>query len=122
MRYYVHGINCLQVGWVRFDLLLVIIGIFSMLVVGNVDTDTEALGTLMVLRILRIIRLARIFRLMVQFKELWMLSRGLLQSAFTMAHVFLLLVVMLYLFACLALEVITKSSLREVDPEFDRYA
>jgi Ca2+-binding EF-hand superfamily protein len=75
----------------------------------------------MVLRILRLLRLARAVRLFPQFKALWMLVRGFLASAGTMFYTFVLMLLILYLFANLAIEVITKdTALREAEPEFDR--
>jgi hypothetical protein len=83
MRFYAQRLHCLQNGWVRFDLLLVGMGVLSSWVVdpivaslGNDSDVKETLGPLMVLRVLRLFRLARAVRLLVQFKTLWMLVRG----------------------------------------------
>jgi Ca2+-binding EF-hand superfamily protein len=75
----------------------------------------------MVLRVLRLLRLARAVRLFSQFKALWMLVRGLLSSAGTISYTFLLLALILYLFANMAIELITKDEeLRSQDAEFDQ--
>merc|ERR1719261_777923 len=92
------------------------------------SSDTEGsndaaklLGPVMVLRVLRLARLARTVRLLAQFKELWMLVRVLMSSAGTMFYTFLLIFIILYVFACLGIELITTDvELREDDPEFNR--
>ena len=118
MRFFAHGRACLSSAWVRFDFVLVTLGLFTTLVVEPMierssDTDGEPsdaaklLGPVMVLRVLRLARLARAVRLLAQFKELWMLVRGLMSSAGTMFYTFLLIIIILYVFACLAIELIT---------------
>merc|ERR1711904_630386 len=85
-----------------------------------VGASKEQLGPFMVLRVLRLLRLARAVRLFSQFKPLWMLVRGLLSSAGTMCYTFILMLLILYLFANLAIEVITKdTALREENEDFD---
>jgi hypothetical protein len=71
---------------------------------------------LLVLRMLRLFRLARAVRLLVQFKTLWMLVRGLIGSASTIAYTFGLIVLILYIFACMAMELITKKHLNSPEP------
>jgi len=52
---------------------------------------------------------------LVQFKTLWMLVRGLIGSASTIAYTFSLIVLILYIFACIAMELITKKHLQSPD-------
>merc|ERR1719353_2738953 len=91
------------------------------------DTDGEPsdaaklLGPVMVLRVLRLARLARAVRLLAQFKELWMLVRGLMSSAGTMFYTFLLIIIILYVFACLAIELITTDQEMRKDPDYNVY-
>eukprot|EP00440_Ansanella_granifera_P050368 gb/GFBE01054588.1/.p1 GENE.gb/GFBE01054588.1/~~gb/GFBE01054588.1/.p1 ORF type:complete len:535 (+),score=120.48 gb/GFBE01054588.1/:1-1605(+) len=122
LRFYVMGCSCLQSGWVRFDLVLVGFGIFTswimtpiveLVAMLNQNNDSaaspkEMFAPFMVLRVLRLFRLVRAVRLLVQFKTLWMLVRGLLSSASTILYTFLLISLMLYITACLAVEMITK--------------
>jgi hypothetical protein len=75
----------------------------------------------MVLRILRLARLARALRLLVQFKELWMLVRGLLSSARTMVYTAIIIFIILYVFACLGMELITTDENLRQDPDVDSY-
>jgi voltage-gated sodium channel len=121
LRFFAYGFHCLDNGWVRFDAVLVGFGICtSLLELVFGGASKENLGPLMVLRVLRLLRLARAVRLFSQFKALWMLVRGLLSSAATMCYTFALMFLMLYLFANMAMEIITKDAdLRESEPEFD---
>jgi hypothetical protein len=68
---------------------------------------------------LRLARLARTLRLFKQFRELWMLVRGLMTSAGTMLYTCFLLFILLYLFACLGFELITNDPELRKDPAID---
>jgi len=61
---------------------------------------------------------ARTLRLLVQFKALWTLVRGLISSSGIMVYAVLLLTLVLYVFACVGAEVITKNKLATEDEEF----
>ena len=63
--------------------------------------------------------LVRTVRLFAQFKVLWMLVRGLLGSINTICFTFIILFLLVYVFACVAIELITKAPLRGNDSEFD---
>jgi len=69
----------------------------------------EAADPLMVLRMFRLLRLARAVRLLVQFRTLWKMVRGLLSSAGTMFYTCVITVLMLFIFSCAAVELITKN-------------
>merc|ERR1719161_2562477 len=58
-------------------------------------------------------------RLLVQFKALWMLVRGFVSSAGTMFYTLVLLLLMLYVFACLGVEIITKNRQLREDDQLD---
>ena len=75
------------------------------------------MGQLLVLRVLRLLKLARAVRLLVAFKTLWMLVRGLLSSAGTMFYTFLLMTLILYVAGIMALELITKQRHKFEDSE-----
>ncbi|CAD7937891.1 unnamed protein product [Amoebophrya sp. A25] len=118
-RFYAFGFGCLKSGWVAFDAVLVVVGIASTWVLPSIFTETpEELGPLLVLRVLRLLRLARAVRLLVAFKTLWMLVRGLLSSAGTMCYTFVLIFLILYVSGVLAVELITKNKAQyRDDPE-----
>lgn len=112
-RFFAHGISCLANAWVAFDAGLVAMGWISLFLEslgGRSNDSTDTLAPLMVMRVLRIARLARVLRLMVQFKQLWMLVRGLLRSMHTITSICVLLFIIVYVFACLGMEVITKDA------------
>lgn len=121
LRFFAQGLNCLRSGWVIFDLVLVGMGVISTWVVTPImgkGAMADELGPLMVLRVMRLLRLARAVRLLVQFKTLWMLVRGLLSSAGTMIYTFSLIALILYVYACLGMELITKNPLALEDESF----
>jgi voltage-gated sodium channel len=132
LRFYTYGMKCFRSGWVCFDFILVTIGLVANYVVPIIEAyyqgsdESGAVGFLLVLRTFRLARLARTIRLLAQFKVLWMLVRGLLASAGTMTYVFILFALILYVFACMGVEIITKPQLalsadeREMNLEYDR--
>jgi len=126
LRVFAHGRACLSNGWVRFDISLLALGLVSSWIIEPIATasleggemqDTAEL--LLFLRMLRLARLARAVRLIVQFRSLWKMIRGLLSSAGTMLYTFLIVTVMLYIFSCAAMELITKN--RRSDPQDEMY-
>ena len=78
------------------------------LVAGGSDAGS---GTLNIIKLLRLSRLVRALRLVVQFRMLWQLIRGLYSTLNLMFNTVVLVMLLLYIFACLGLEIITK------DPE-----
>lgn len=121
-RFFTLGLKCLQSGWIIFDAALVLLGIVSIMLLpiltavsGGSVQSIDGLAPLMVLRVLRILKLARALRLLVQFKTLWMLVRGLLTSYRAIVFTFLLMFLILYVFACMAVEIITKDAKMKED-------
>eukprot|EP00929_Paragymnodinium_shiwhaense_P062902 TRINITY_DN31430_c0_g1_i1.p1 TRINITY_DN31430_c0_g1~~TRINITY_DN31430_c0_g1_i1.p1 ORF type:complete len:868 (+),score=164.28 TRINITY_DN31430_c0_g1_i1:157-2760(+) len=124
-RLFAFGKTCFSDGWVIFDASLVAIGIIGAWIIEPIfaaDADLVAyLGPLMVLRCCRLLRLARAVRLLVKFREMWILVRGLLSSGSTMFYTLLLLTIILYIFGCISMEVITghaKARGDNPDPDF----
>lgn len=121
LRFFVQGVHCLKNPWVQFDAVLVSLGVLTTwLIEPFLDTegDGSKLGPIMVLRVFRLLRLVRAVRLLVQFQTLWLLVRGLLSSAGTMMSTFALIMLLLYIFACVAVELITKEESWREDPVF----
>merc|ERR1719454_2358265 len=95
-------------------------GLLTAVLESTTGSSSDDLGPIMVLRVLRLLKLARAVRLFSQFKVMWMLVRGLLSSLQTMCYTFILLFLIIYLFANLAIEMITKDArLRAAEPEYD---
>eukprot|EP00930_Biecheleria_cincta_P028971 TRINITY_DN20164_c0_g1_i1.p1 TRINITY_DN20164_c0_g1~~TRINITY_DN20164_c0_g1_i1.p1 ORF type:complete len:564 (-),score=86.41 TRINITY_DN20164_c0_g1_i1:21-1481(-) len=119
LRWFALRMECFRSAWIKFDMVLVFLVVLTSwvmapivaivrLAVGQADDPSGALEFLMVLKILRLFRLARAVRLLVQFKTLWMLVRGLLCSASTIFFTCVLMVLALYIFACLCVELISR--------------
>lgn len=112
-RLYACRTACLRNGWVRFDVFLVIMGVLGAWVapliisVGG-DSIRNAGPSPLFLRVFRLARVARALRLFVQFRTLWMLVSGLSSSFPNVLNVFLVLSLTLFVFSCLAVEVIAK--------------
>jgi voltage-gated sodium channel len=112
-RLYACRTSCLRNGWVRFDVFLVIMGVLGSWVAPLIislggDSMRDAGPSPLFLRVFRLARVARALRLFVQFRTLWMLVSGLSSSLPNVLNVFLVLSLTLFVFSCLAVEVITK--------------
>jgi len=115
LRLFASGFSAFLDHWVKFDTLLVVIGILgSRYFVALVGED---LVPLVVLRTALLLRLARAVRLLVHFQVLWKLVGGFLSSASTMFYTLLLLLIFLYIFSCLGIEVITKNKSLQHDED-----
>lgn len=120
-RIFAFGVRALKNSWVFFDFVLVVVSVFVGWILNPVFGNLDSLGFFLVLRTVRLLRLGRTLRLLIHFKELWMLVRGLLGSAYTILYTLLILLVIIYMFASVGIEVITESAKAdplEGDPEF----
>jgi len=112
-------------GWVRFDALLVFVGISGTWILPVVTLlflptgGGSAASVPMVLRVFRLARLARALRLLPHFRPLWMLVHGMTSSASTIMNVFVVLFMTLYVFGCIANEMITNHEKRKDGGWFD---
>jgi len=128
LRFYVHGAwKSLHDNWIRLDTFFVIVGIASVILTAAFG-DVKQLEVPMLLRAVRMLRLARTVRLLVKFRVLFMLVRGLTSSASTMLYTVLLLTMIIYIFSSIGIELVRHHELYEgpnADPEFheiaDRY-
>jgi len=119
MRFFVSGRHCLKCNWVKFDCVLIFIGVANMWVMYKAASDT--MEPFMVLRAIRLLRLARTVKLVMHFRHLWMLVRGLLSSFGTMLSTLLLLLAVIFVFSSIGVEIITKHPLARggsADPQF----
>lgn len=125
LRFFALRMQALASGWVKFDLVLVIIGIsgswiFPLLsLIMSSSSGSEIASVPMVLRVFRLARLARALRLFAQFRTLWMLVHGLISSVSTIINVFLVLFLTIYVFSCISMEMITNSELANNGGEFE---
>lgn len=118
MHFFAFGCKCLRDHWVKFDLVMVVIGWGTGVLLTGLK---DQLNFVLVLRTARPLRLARAVRLLARFRDLWMLVRGLLNSASTMFYTLFLLIIVLFVFSSIAFELITENPLAagpDVDEEF----
>lgn len=115
----------LKSNWIRFDLLLVLLGVITSWIVEPVlGQKTTGLGPIMILRMLRLFRIARIFRLLrllTKIPEFWVMIRGFLNGSNIVLCTIIIFTLALYVFGCLSVELITKHALNQSDPEFKEH-
>ncbi|CAE7774492.1 Catsper1 [Symbiodinium sp. CCMP2592] len=111
------GWSACRDGWFLMDASLVCIGLLTLLVVPSFGaSELQSVEKLLIVRGLRLLRLLRALRMVSHFKIMWRLVHGLLTSAETILAVTLLLLVCLFVAACVAVEVIAKDEdLRKYD-------
>eukprot|EP00930_Biecheleria_cincta_P099202 TRINITY_DN90846_c0_g1_i1.p1 TRINITY_DN90846_c0_g1~~TRINITY_DN90846_c0_g1_i1.p1 ORF type:complete len:622 (+),score=109.38 TRINITY_DN90846_c0_g1_i1:59-1867(+) len=105
-RLAVYRLEALKNAWIRFDAMLVCTAIVD-LILKIAAVNDATLKKLMLLRLFRLARLARAVRLMVQFQTLWQLVAGIMHSLGTLCWTFVLLSIMIYMFALFGMEFIT---------------
>jgi len=106
MRVYALRRKSLRNGWIRFDSVLVLVGILGNWVLPPLLGSAETLASLLVLRTARLLRLVRTVVLVTRLRELWMLVEGLLNSFSTLVHILLLCGVLVYVFGCMSIELV----------------
>eukprot|EP00435_Cladocopium_sp_Y103_P014152 s441_g3.t1 len=94
--------------WFLLDFFLVLTGMFFLVAAPLVNYDTRDWDKILVIRGLRLLRLARVLRLLGQFKDVWRLVYGIVNSSLTIVSSAVLAFLMLYIFGCMAIEFITK--------------
>jgi len=89
--------------WVKFDVFLVLVGILNLTIES---ANAEYANRVIFIRFFRLIRLARALRLIVQFQTLWLLVQGLLSSIVPLFWTLILIMVFLYVFAVIGMELV----------------
>lgn len=105
LRFVAGGLGVLCDTWFLADTVLVLLGVSAS--IFSVSGGTSA-RQFIVVRGLRLLRLGRAIRMTKKFKVMWHLVNGLLNSLQLMISVFMLLILSIYIFACLGVELITK--------------
>jgi voltage-gated sodium channel len=110
------GVSAFRDSLTIFDTLLVLIGFVDCAVTLNAlayddgqkqtQSDLSFVLSLRVLRIVRISRVLRLLRLLRAFKELWLMVSGILSSVRTIAWAWALIVLIIYVFAIVAVRII----------------
>lgn len=124
VRFAASGLRCLEDHWVKFDSMLVVLGIATIWFLPLVTCQdcSGELDNVMILRAARLLRLARTLHLLVRLPVLWMMIRGLVSSSSTMFYTLITLVCVLYALGLVGVELITNNTLAhgpEADPEFE---
>lgn len=117
LRLVANGRNNFGDPWFDFDIVLVALSLIGVIMSHMKTSLRGAWNSIMVLRSLRLLRLARALRMVQHFKTVWRLVYGLFTSTTTVASTCLLLLLSLYVFSCLALELIAKDSQLLANPE-----
>eukprot|EP00913_Durusdinium_trenchii_P025019 g23484.t1 len=120
MRLLAFGCANFRDGWFLFDFALVGMGVVGNVVVPIMNvSETEGdspIAKVLVVRSLRLLRLVRAIRMLHMFRTVWRLVYGLLTSWNAIISTFFILLLTLYIFACLGVEVITRDSTLAADP------
>jgi hypothetical protein len=110
MRIHAVGVNRAFISnWVKFDAVMVFAGILNFIItVSSLGGDSAAsvVDNVNMLKMIRLFRLARTVRVLVQFRTLWMLVQGLMYAVLPMLWTAILMIVVIYVFAVIAMETI----------------
>jgi len=110
------GFGKLAEGWTMFDAVIIVCGVVSLWIVDPImarmkieDNDiVKGAQGMLILRMLRLLRLVRAVRLINSFNALWKLTESFLRCAPTMFSALLMVLMMIYIFACVGAEFISK--------------
>jgi voltage-gated sodium channel len=106
-----HGPECLRGGWHFFDFVVIVGGVMSLWVLEPTmpgSNITKCAQQILILRMMRLLKLARAVRFLSSFRPLWKLTQSFMQCAPTMASAFLMMLLTIYIFACVGVEFIAK--------------
>merc|ERR1712032_825695 len=99
--------------WANIDIFLICIGLVNIIISfadsrrshpNPDDSGMNALDQIMLLRVLRLFRLVRAAKVLIQFRDLWLLVQGLFNSVKPMVWVALILFLLIYCSAIVGME------------------
>lgn len=99
-----------QSCWFLMDFFLVCVSVIAIVVAPIMTgggSGMDGFEKLLVVRGLRLLRLARVLRMVGRFKVVWRLVSGLLTAWDTMLSATVLIILWLFIFACIAVEIIS---------------
>ncbi|CAK9025201.1 unnamed protein product [Durusdinium trenchii] len=114
IRLIAHKWKAFKDPWFDFDLILVVLSFIGQ-IFATVLTVPSIIQQVLVLRALRLLRLIRAVRMIKQMRTIWRLVSGLLTSCNTMLSTMALLLLVLYIFAILGIEMIANDSTLKAD-------
>eukprot|EP00927_Polykrikos_kofoidii_P059644 TRINITY_DN54789_c0_g1_i1.p1 TRINITY_DN54789_c0_g1~~TRINITY_DN54789_c0_g1_i1.p1 ORF type:complete len:547 (-),score=99.38 TRINITY_DN54789_c0_g1_i1:27-1667(-) len=116
LRYYAFGFGVFHDTWVKFDCLVVFLGILtSWILEPTLNEWPDGIGLLVILRLTRLLRIIKTLRVLIHVREFWMLVRGFAASLKLMFYTFFLVFVLIYVFGIIGVEIITKHRLNMGD-------
>jgi len=123
LRFIAKGKTIFASWYVRLDIFLVGTCVAILwIIIPLAGSDTQAglfhlITSFMLLRVMRLVKLVHTYRLAIGFKTMWPIIQGLLRSAETMISTGIVLIIVIYLFACVGLRLITTDKDFQNDPE-----
>jgi len=111
-----NGLDILRKGWYLFDFLVIVAGVCSQWVLKPTmprSQLTKISQQVLVLRMMRLLKLVRAVRLVSSFRALWKLTQSFMQRAPTMASALLMMLMTIYIFACVGVEFTAKGEWTE---------
>jgi len=115
LRLVAHGFIQFKDTWFIFDLILVVLGVGSFILAPLMAGNDSMIEQFLVLRMMRILRLVRTFRMLPVFRVAWKLVSGFISASNTMLSTLALITMLLYMYACLGLELISKDLALNLD-------
>jgi len=113
------GLQIFWSCWFLLDFFLVCVGMVALVVAPVLTgggTQMDGFEKLLVVRGLRLLRLARVLRMVGRFKVVWRLVSGLLTAWDTMLSASGLILLWLFIFGCVAVEIVSKDEDLLADP------
>lgn len=107
---FIAGSNIFNDFWFFLDACLVITGFTALVILPMTVGEIAGLGAekFLLVRGIRLLRLVRALRMFKHFKVMWRLVNGLLTAGKTLLSTSVLLLVSLFIFSCIAVELIAK--------------
>ena len=103
-RLFALGLPLLYDRWFILDLVLICTGAVALLIIPLASEELAGFEKVLVARGLRLLRLLRVLRMVHQFKIIWRLVYGFLTAWETIFASTLLIIISLFIFACIAVE------------------
>ena len=104
------GRKVLEDGWYLLDLVLILIVTLTLVIVPMLASRQDIASLRKLLGGLRLLRLMRVCRMVHHFKIIWRLVYGFLTSWQTIFATAVLILVSIFVFSCIAIEIIAKDS------------
>jgi len=114
LRIFVAGTHSLKDSAIIFDSCIILVSIFN---AWCAPAEFELPFPIVIARVARVSRVARSMRLLIMYEELWLMVQGLLASIKTMMACWILLTLLLYLFALIAVDLVAVPILASNAPE-----